>query len=150
MSYRSKIWQVSLQHRCQTVSQMSNRHDNLKNKSRGFENDDLFVPSGTSPAPHKRGSGPEPDGSEVEATAADAPTNKTCCAGWHACRNPPSEKKNNLRADSRFARRQLETALLLNDVSYWLCAILEIALNLWNYNDVTYVHSVSKKLDHFV
>ena len=37
----------------------------------------------------------------------------------------------NVRADSRFAPSQWETALLCNDVSHWLGAILELALLAW-------------------
>ena len=44
--------------------------------------------------------------------------------------------KFNHRADSRFAHRQRETALHCNDVSHWLGASLESALQSWLGSDV--------------
>ena len=38
------------------------------------------------------------------------------------------------KADSRFAPRQWEMALLCNDISHWLGANLESALSLWIHN----------------
>ena len=63
--------------------------------------------------------------------------NSTEGSGRHCC---PEHKHNqyyviilwlpcNGRADSRFAPSQWETALLCNDVSHWLGASLESALN---------------------
>ena len=59
--------------------------------------------------------------------------------------NKMASQQIQLRADSRFVPSQWETALLCNDISHWLGASLQWALQLTTYNDVFKDTEISKE-----